>query len=349
MRYHSELIHKLCEEIGFPASSDSLAVGDTIVGELFRMPVHVRLDSSRMVRHVGFRLFHPQVSKLVDERVCDFLERYFLELYLWKESPVQQRIADDGVSFEAGFFYDIERVSSEMPFTLDRQGDKSYLARWESDGETMLAVRFPISFELLTGMPLIEIEQTIFQDVLSTPLDTSAFVLAKEMIEVDDDVFAPVDSRFYYLPVVNDRMYCRKTKKGFEPIFERDQPVYSAANLFQIPHLRDYTLHVRQRLYGFKYTEYRIPLSLWVNFCQSQKMNCYFAVEDEYEDGSLLVLVIEEDKNLGCNHLLSVLVPAGFVDEDVELQVKMNVYIPTHSLKDLYQEKHSTPQIHNIP
>lgn len=351
LRYHSDLIHRLCDEAGFPASppDSTLAAVDTLVGEMYGMPVHARVDSSFVVRHIGFRLFHPQVTLLVDSRVCDFLERYFLELYLWKESPVQQRIADDGVAFDAGFLYDIEKVTPDLPFTLDRQGDKFYVAQWMLNGGTLLSIRFPISFELLTGMPLVEIEQTVFQDVLSTPMDTSAFLLAKEMMQVEDGVFAPVDSRFYYIPVVNDRLYCRQTADGFVPIFEEDQPVYSAANLFQIPHLRDYPLVVRQRLYGFKNTEYRIPLSMWVNYCRARKMNCYFALEEEYEDGSMLVLVIEEDKDLGCNHLLSILIPAHFVTEEVEFQVKMNAYIPIHNLTDLYYEKRSTPIKHNIP
>ena len=68
-------------------------------------------------------------------------------------------------------------------------------------------------------------------------------------------------------------------------------------------------------------------------------MNIFFAVEEEREDG-ILAIVVAQCKELGFNHLLSVVIPDKFVnDQNAVLKVRLTPYIPTHNVKTLYQQE----------
>jgi hypothetical protein len=75
-------------------------------------------------------------------------------------------------------------------------------------------------------------------------------------------------------------------------------------------------------MYGFQAEDYEISLSQWISYCRNQGMALYFSVESESGDG-LLALVIAENPDLGYNHMLSVAIPAGFMEKDnLALKVK---------------------------
>ena len=67
-------------------------------------------------------------------------------------------------------------------------------------------------------------------------------------------------------------------------------------------------------------------------------MNIYFAVENETIE-SIKAVILVENKNWGYNHLLSVTVPRDFISNpDVKLTATLNAFIPTHNVRNLYQE-----------
>ena len=71
-------------------------------------------------------------------------------------------------------------------------------------------------------------------------------------------------------------------------------------------------------------------------------MKVFFAIEEVREDG-VLALVIAQSKELGCHHLLSVVIPDKFIkDQNAVLKVKMTPYIPVHNVKNLYQKQSTT-------
>ena len=84
---------------------------------------------------------------------------------------------------------------------------------------------------------------------------------------------------------------------------------------------------------------YTITLNQWHNYCAEWGLKVFFAVEEEREDG-ILALIIAQSRELGFNHLLSVVIPDKFIiDKNTVLKVRLSPYIPTHNVKDLYQKE----------
>ena len=85
-----------------------------------------------------------------------------------------------------------------------------------------------------------------------------------------------------------------------------------------------------------------VPLS--VAYCQAMKFDVYFAVEEEREDG-LKALLITHSRDLNFNHVLSIIIPENFVcKSNTVFKVVLNAYIPTHNVKDLYQQYVTKPK-----
>ena len=98
------------------------------------------------------------------------------------------------------------------------------------------------------------------------------------------------------------------------------------------------------QLYGFKKLEYVVSLRQWLNYCHAEKLIVYTAVETEYDNGTK-VLVIAENKDLGYNHILSVIVPKAFLSiPTLEFSAKLNAFITTHNVKNLYEQYKKGPK-----
>ena len=76
-------------------------------------------------------------------------------------------------------------------------------------------------------------------------------------------------------------------------------------------------------------------------------MTCYAAIEEESSD-AWKVLIIAENVDLAYNHIVSIWVPKSiFKNHQTALLVRINAFVPTHNVKDLYeqyQEKTTTKQ-----
>ena len=138
----------------------------------------------------------------------------------------------------------------------------------------------------------------------------------------------------------NDAEYYMKVRDDFLPVFDTNHPDYSAANLFHglIPN-KDYRMYVEQSVYGLKTISYTISLKQWLSYCAEWGLKVFFAVEEQREDG-LLTLIIAQSKELGFNHMLSVVIPDKFItDTKAVMKVRMTPYIPIHNIKNLFQEE----------
>ena len=335
------LISELASRVRFAPAGD--VVGDIAAGSLQGMPVYARCPSPGTVDHIGFQLFNREEREVFPASVCDFLERYFLDILSWKETSAAQKLRDDHVVISSGVLYDILRVRTATSFALDRSGDRSYTARWTWGNGDALVVDFPIDYELLTGMPQIEMERTL---PVSLRKASSSFPLREAMgwESAGDGIYCSTPSDFVYLPEVNDRIYSEKsTSGGYQLLTGGRYPELVAANLFLGAFQKDASLHIRQRMYGFQAKDYSVKLSQWLSYCYENGLKTYFSIETEGES-DLLALVIAENRDLGYLHLLSVAFQKDFMDQDApDFKVKLDAFIPTHNVADLFQEAKEKP------
>ena len=202
-----------------------------------------------------------------------------------------------------------------------------------------ITVVFPAQYDLLMGMQQNEAQQGLKEAIFAAPLRGQESVIPTDM-QILDDGICMYKKEIFELESLNDATYYKKEHSGYMPVFDDLHLDYSAANLFHgLIAGADYRMYVEQSVYGMKTISYSLMLSQWLNYCAQLGLKVYFAVEEEREDG-VLAIVIARSKELGFNHMLSVVIPDKFVnDRNAVLKVRLTSYIPTHNIKDLYQKE----------
>ena len=290
----------------------------------------------------GMRLFSPAVHDAVGYHqrvVMDFLERYFgKDLTTERHTSLVNKMADDKVYFRKGKLSDMALVSDTMPFSITLN-DRYYEVQWMQHEEPFITIVFPAQYDLLLGMQQNEAQQKLKESILAAPMRIDTFEVPSDLQITEDSIYVSKKEKFE-LESLNDAIYYNKVGDNYQPVFDNMLQEYSAANLFHgLINGADYRMYVEQSVYGMKTINYTLTLSQWLNYCAELGMKVFFAVEEQREDG-LLTIVLAQCKELGFNHLLSVVIPDKFVDDkNAALKVRLTPYIPTHNVKDLYKKE----------
>ncbi len=288
-------------------------------------------------------LFRPEVKQHGQDYIYDFMERYLGEIILMSDSQERtQKLSDDKVRFIIGDISTINRLSDTTEFCLNCIDNCLYEATWTKSGSPILAISFPVSFELLLGMPKNEIELTLSDELLqiNKTIPTGKCVQVKDLAQRSDSIYYTNPILHYQIESLNDcRFYSYSHgDNSFHAVFDTAHLSESAINLFHLYLDKDYLIDVEQGLYGFKSKKYTIRLSQWLNYCRKRGLTTYAALEEE-SVSDIKMLVVVESKELGFNHLLSVTIPKDFVmNPEARFNAKLNAYIPMHNVRNLYQQ-----------
>lgn len=294
-------------------------------------------------------LFHDEVKTNNPSVVYDFLERYLYDVSNSVDGFVlKQQMADDKVIVTSGSIVNIKQLSPETSFSLLRHEDAAYDVSWtDASGNILLGLQFPIKYELLLGQPKVEIEKTMPQLLGMYGSSFKARGVASEQETLSDGYLCSSPVSKFYVESLSNATYYQKGADGVvTPVFSPEQKWYSSANLFQglIADVADYRLYVEQNLYGFNQQVYIVSLAQWLNYCLENNLMLYYAIEEEREDG-LKALLIAQSRDLGFNHLLSIIIPDNFTEKkNAVLKAKLNAFIPTDNVKDLYQQYVNKPK-----
>lgn len=297
-----------------------------------------------------YALFAPEIKKEHPSVVYEFLETYLFKIDSLNRrgENIDRLLQDDKVVFLTGSASTAREITAEMKFEVKTVDKKYYEVSWsDSEGRVLLALAFPAQYELLLGKPKVELEKELKLMLAACQGYTPNQYLATDLSMQEDGCLATSSTSHYYIESLNTAVYYNVSESGDTiPIFSTDDKWHSAANLFHgcIENISEYMLHIEQNLYGFKKVQYTITLQQWLAYCQMMQLNTYFAIEEEREDG-LKALLIAESPELGFNHMLSLIIPDDFVTNCKSiLKATLNAYIPTHNVKDLYQEYVQKPK-----
>lgn len=337
--YHSRLLSELGSTVGFQTSESIHSDTYFDAGTAYGMPLTARTDDNGGITHLGLKLFPTELKTQVSPLVYDFVERYFLKILSQSDATqLKLMLKDDKFLFTKGNVALIKRLTASTPFSISRTENKFYELTWSENGQPFLAVAFPIQCELLLGMSQDEIEKTVSQDIFSTN--------PKFEDEVIQDYELFKDSIYRSAPVENfniDKLntcsyYVKDTLENYHLVMSEDNIDLSVLNLFHRTTPYDINIVVTQQLYGKQQDSYAVTLQQLLAFFREKNLTVYTGIEGESET-HIQVLIIAESKDLGYNHLLSVLVPKGFLTSNSsECLAKLTAYIPVHNLKAIYQE-----------
>ena len=291
----------------------------------------------------SLKLFSPEQRQATGKLqlvVMDFMERYFRVLQSQNQTTIQTKMADDKVFFRQGSLSDLSHVADTMPLSINLV-DRHYEVTWQKDSLPFLTVVFPAQYDLLLGMQKDEAVKTLKEMVSRSPQIDTPVTIPSNLTLVTDSIYQ-TQGDIMELASLTDALYYNKERDDYMPVFDKTHPDYSAANLFHgLISNKDYRMYVEQSVYGMKTINYSLSLRQWLNYCAEWGLKVFFAVEEQRKDG-LLALIIAQSKELGFNHMLSVVIPDKFItDQNAVLKVQMTPYIPIHNIKNIYQEEYA--------
>ena len=277
--------------------------------------------------------------------VCNFLNRYLNEALQWnaKEPTLAQKMQDDKFLVLEGNLSNIYLFDSTTTMSLHRYENRAYEAEWSSHGEILLRVAFPIQYELILGRTQKELEPELKNYITQSKQIKQFEIPTLNATPNEQGIYYSQPQANYQIAELTNCSYYYLRNDSLRPVMDSDFVVYSLSNLFQIPiQGKDMCIRVQQSVYGFQQLEYTIQLSQWQNYCRNEELTQYVAIEESLDE-AWKVLIVAESKDLAYNHILSVLVPKTiFSDRKTTLYAKINAFIPTHNLKELYQQNSST-------
>jgi hypothetical protein len=252
---------------------------------------------------------------------------------------------DDKFVLLDGALENLSQVNDSTSFSLVRYDNKAYEASWANGKNLLLRVAFPIQYELILGMPQIEIEQHLQEYIMSAPQRNMQKNGDIQLDSIAPNVYRTAPKQHYQIQSLNNCQYFYKnTKDELQLIGDAAQTEFMIANLFQDGLNKNYLLQVSQSVYGFKHLDYTISLQQWLNYCIAEHLRCYVAIEGT-SDEAIQVLIVAENIDLAYNHLLSVLIPRKALGEvSGTLLVKLNAFIPTHNITNLYEQYTTKPK-----
>lgn len=340
--YNSERLSQIARMISLSVlKTDSVDYCGYIDCGTFRnMPITIGRDLNGKVNHIGYKLFDINFKRDYPSVVYDFAERYLLELDCIQSDILQrERLQEDKAIILDGSLANIKKITPQTMFNINHTNDFAFVVSWTEDGRTLLSMQFPTDYELILGMPKVEIEKKFKDIVLGTkPIERQSVEYEYEMLQ--DSIYQSVPISNYYISSLNTATYYTKQDSViYIPVYSVDHKGYSAANLFHdLIDGKAYRLYIEQNVYGFNTITYCIPLVSWLNYCRTNSMTIYFAIEEEREDG-LKALLIAQSHDLCFNHMMSIIIPDNFIDKpNATLKATLNAFIPTQNVKELYQK-----------
>lgn len=299
------------------------------IATLLRKPVNrvdtvQRINEYGEIEHIGLRLFSKEIRETMPSPVYDFLERYLLELNITQGEEHSRLLFTNNVSFLVGQPSTALAIDSSCAFSNEQIDFYHYRSTWTKEGKEILKVVFPMSWKMMSGCSLSELE-TGFEKRLLRHKVTKVVPL-------------PIKGTYIISPVIKNDLYLENGDDDGEErkyIFSIKQKSRSVANLMLAEDLPvDVTLRVVIDRYDYITDTLSVPLHTFQNFCIVEE-GCkpYFGLKNRSGNITKGVLMLA-NKNGGFLHMLSVSIDDSVLENGKGvIEGRLMPYIPLHNVK----------------
>lgn len=299
------------------------------IATLLRKPVNrvdtvQRINEYGEIEHIGLRLFSKEIRETMPSPVYDFLERYLLELNITQGEEHSRLLFTNNVSFLVGQPSTALTIDSSCAFSNEQIDFYHYRSTWTKEGKEILKVVFPMSWKMMSGCSLSELE-TGFEKRLLRHKVTKVVPL-------------PIKGTYIISPVIKNDLYLENGDDDGEErkyVFSVKQRSRSVANLMLAEDLPvDVTLRVVIDRYDYITDTLSVSLHTFQNFC-IVKEGCkpYFGLKNRSGNITKGVLMLA-NKNGGFMHMLSVSIDDSVLENGKGvIEGRLMPYIPLHNVK----------------
>lgn len=347
--YRTDLLKLIADKCNLHQKLDSIKDGEHIQCAQFRNQPITAIVENKRVTHIGYSIFSPEQRVGFGKVVCNFLERYLLELDIPTSENVSatQRMIEDRVKIVKGKLdlHYIRQLSKDSSICVNLQtiNDKEYIMGWRRDSVWQQIISIPIEYDLLFGTNMDERERRLAEELKLARYVKDTLLITKDtkLRKAWQDNYYTVKGGAYLLPNLNANQYLWKDEKGkYRPIYNKTYPIESLANLLTSNFVNnDFNLEIRMRKYGFKNDTLRVPLNKWISYCQQTGCKAYFGIIDFKSDGNAVCILIMHNTSLGYNHIMKVTFPMSLFEKRKGIvPVKLNSYVNYTRIENLFAD-----------
>ena len=345
--YRTDLLERMAKTMNIAASLDKLQDGIYYRHITYNNRNITIIVVNHEIAHIGYSVFTPTMRQSLGSTVCDFLERYSLEisLPLKRERSIARQLEEDGIFFRNGDFSIFKQFEQDTTYSihLENLNSKRYMVSWSKDGKDIFSVNFPIERDLLVGTEMIENERRILQDIPKQEKGARNYHLADssslKMISWQKKYYL-LQGGYYYTKQLNSNKYFEKIGKDrYNLFYKSDFVLESLTNMMTTGAIEnDYDLQIRLVKYGFTQDTIQVKLNQWINYCIEQGCWGYFGIIST-EKGIADCELIMRNNDMNYIHLMRMLVDISTLEDRKGLiSARLNCYIPTNRIKYLFEE-----------
>ncbi len=332
----------------WPKTDTICAMPEVVKGK----SIVIRYNAKQEIAHLGVSLFSDMTKEMLDKTICNFLERFLLELSVVKSpADIQRRLTVENVSlklnneaFGSTRFNSIATVlkNMEMPADFSYRNEGLFItATWKYGTKQTLTLRFPASRELIEGKDKKESDDEWSDRLGATPEQTAGSPAPEPITE---DRLEPMHGgavwmrrgEVYGVQPLTSASYYQKVQQRFVPLYHKDYPAYSLKNLFQIPQSSEKVeLQVTHRKYGHFTPRFVIRLSDFLTLFNDDFVT--YSAATQNKEGKWVATVVFYHRYLNYVHMLRITTTAdALFAQPIVLNADFYSNIPQHYMKNMF-------------
>lgn len=348
-RYRTDLLGLIAKKTGICQQIDTLKDGEyTQFTDYKSDPVTIIVEKGR-ITHIGYSLFSTQQRKGFGADICNFIERYLLELAIPTNDifSASQRMKEDGVRVVKGNMElkDLRQLCADTTVCINLQNlnEQTYTMGWRKDSTWLYILSFPIEYDLMFGTDMDERERRLSEEVINSKIHNDSFIDSGhyDMVKAWQDNYYTLKGDSYLLANLNSNLYFTKNgEEKYIPIYNNLYPIESLANLLTSNLIdNDYTLEIMLRKYGFKTDTINVPLKQWISFCKDSGCKPFFGIISFEKDGITTCELIMHHDKMGYNHIMKLAFPmSNFESRKGRISARLNSYVTSSRIKNLFDD-----------
>ena len=310
----------------------------------------IQYNDKHQVSHLGISMFSKETKEIINQPVCDFVERFLLELSLADNNNEIISILNhnnillqkNGLKFGEKNINSISAILDEINdpvyFTLT-QDDKAYTCAWEYGQDNIFAIQFPLNRELITGANKLESDNVLYDQLKDNNCDNIVDIKkfltnGADLISNDGTIYISKGDTFM-LGLINENTYYKKTNSGYELIYDENFPNESLSNLFMgNVENNNLKIKVRHSMYDNFTPEYEMNLMDFICFFRNDFK--IYAASYQREPSVVNSTVIFQNKLYNYIHLLIINTKKeNIFDKNGVISASFRSNIPMHNINSL--------------
>ena len=275
-----------------------------------RYTIVIVRDNNNCINHIGISLFSNDLKKMLNAPVCNFMERYLLEILLSESNEAASFVCEtsaahflhngilstNAYSFARSF---VENVDTSYVFAYSESNEKGVIVTWSKDNN-IYTLQFKPERQLIYGTDKKESDQLLNNQLtdeqeIVNQIDTKSFPLKDLSIYNKVPLYYKKGLVFTVQSMNSDTYYIPNGDIG-EAVFSNKYPAESIKNLLLgVVSTKNVKVNIRHSIYGRSSSDFVVPLAKVFNLVDKDA-KLYCGIESVTDDEIKADLVIQYDK-----------------------------------------------------